>query len=478
VSRLPITIRLTLVFALAMAAVLAATGVFMHSRFASDLDATLDEGLRSRADDVATFVQRRGAGSIRSRPGRLTEANESVAQVVGPRGELVDGSAQVGGRPLLRPGELGRARTRTVLVERRLVPWVDEDPMRLLATPVEARGERVVVVVGTSLGDRDDALDVLAAELLIGGPLALLLATLAAWGLARAALRPVESMRCEAAVISGAEPGRRLSVPRTRDELSRLGETLNAMLDRLEDALAQERAFVTGASHELRTPLAILKAELELALRQGGSRHELQDGLRVAAEEAERLVRITEDLLVLARSERRRLPVHKEWVEVDAVFATVMGRFAPRAHELGRGLEAHAPHDLRVPVDRVRLEQALGNMVDNALRHGSGRVRLVATERAGRVELHVCDEGPGFAPDFLPRAFGRFSRADEARGSEGTGLGLAVVEGIAVAHGGHAEAANGDSRGADVWLALPVTPGRQARGRRRQPRRGSWSIAR
>lgn len=468
-SRLPITIRLTLVFALAMTAVLVGTGVFMHIRLASDLDAALDEGLRSRADDLAASVERRGVGSIRSRPARLTEVGESVAQVLGARGELLDGSGRAGKRPLLRPAELREARTRTLLVERRSQPNVREDPMRLLAAPVGASGERVVLV-GASLDDRDEALEGLAAQLLIGGPLALLLATLAAWGLARAALRPVESMRCEADIISGAELGRRLSPPPNHDELSRLGETLNAMLDRLEDALHQERAFVTGASHQLRTPLAIVKAELELALRHGGSREDLQGRLRVAAEETERLVRITEDLLILARSERRSLPVHKELEEVEAIFATVIGRFARRAHDLGRELEAQAPDGLRVRVDRIRLEQALGNMVDNALRHGGGRVWLVATERAGYVELHVRDEGSGFAPEFVPRAFQRFSLADEARASEGTGLGLAVVEGIAVAHGGYADAANGDSAGADVWLSLPLGHERPARGRRRQPR--------
>ena len=475
-SRLPITIRLTLVFALVMVAVLAATGILIHLRFASDLDATLDEGLRSRADDVAAFVQRRGARPSRLQPRRLTEAEESVIQVIEANGEVLDGSAQARERPLLHPAELRRARARTVLVRRRFVPTLDEEPMRLLATPVETTGGRLVVVVGAALGDRDDALQRLAAQLLVGGPLALVLATFAAFGVTRAALRPVESMRREAAVISGLEPGRRLSLPPTRDELSRLGETLNAMLARLDDALAQERAFVADASHELRTPLAVLKAELEIALRHGGSRQDLQDGLRVAAEETERLVRITEDLLVLSRSEHRVLPVHKELVDVDALFATVAGRFAPRAQRLDRTIEHRAPSGLRALVDRARIEQALGNLVDNALRHGGGCVTLVATERGERLELHVRDDGPGFDPDFVPRAFQRFSRADEARGSEGTGLGLAVVEGIAVAHGGHAEAANRTSAGADVWLALPMAGGRPARGRRRQPRHAYWSV--
>jgi signal transduction histidine kinase len=266
-------------------------------------------------------------------------------------------------------------------------------------------------------------------------------------------------MRSQADAISGAEPGRRLTLPPTRDELRRLGETLNAMLARLDAALAHERAFVADASHELRTPLAVLKMELELALRGERSRGELQDAVQAAAEETDRLVRIAEDLLVIARSEQRRLPVRLKSTDVGEIFATLLGRFGRRAEELGYALEVDAPGGLTVLADRLGLEQALGNMVDNALRYGHGPIRLLAEERPGSVELHVLDEGTGFAPGFLPRAFERFSRDDNSR-SGGTGLGLAVVESIAVAHGGTARAANRPTGGADVWLSLPTKPAR------------------
>ena len=365
---------------------------------------------------------------------------------------------------MLKRRELRAAMEMTRTIERRvLVP--DGDPMRLLSTPIMARGEPLAVVVGATLDARDDALEELVAELLLGGPAVLLLATLTAYGVARAALRPVESMRAQAAAISGAEPGRRLALPRTRDELWRLGETLNAMLARLEHALARERSFVSDASHELRTPLATLKMELALAVRHGGSRDELEGAVRSAAEEADRLVRIAEDLLVIARSEQRRLPVHREDCDIGAVFATMLERFAGRAERLGRSLEATAPPGTRVSADRLRLEQAVGNLLDNALRYGGGRVRLQAEVGDAGVVLHVLDEGPGFPPEFLERAFERFSRADEARGRGGSGLGLAVVEGIALAHGGEVSAVNRESGGADVSLSLPrveVARGREA----------------
>ena len=281
-SRLPITIRLTLVFAAAMTVVLVASGLSLYYRLGSELDGSVDQALRSRADDVAAFVRRSGPVSSESPAERLTQADESFAQVLDARGRVVGATRPTAEEPALKRRELPAAMRMTMFIRRRvLVP--DGDPMRLLSTNVTARGEPLAVVVGASLDPRDDALEELVTELLIGGPAVLLLATLTAFGVARLALAPVESMRAQAAAISAAEPGRRLALPRTRDELWRLGATLNAMLARLEDALARERAFVSDASHELRTPLATLKMELALAVRHGGTREELESAVRSSA---------------------------------------------------------------------------------------------------------------------------------------------------------------------------------------------------
>jgi two-component system OmpR family sensor kinase len=446
-ARRPIRLRLTLAFAAAMAVLLAAMGLFLYVRLSASLDRTIDQSLRGRAGDIAALVRQGGP--------HLAERNESLAQVLQPDGVVVDATPGLG-KPLLTAGELSRASAAPVDVESRGVPGSDE-PARLRAVPVSTQRGRLIVVVGNSLEDRGEALGGLLVALLIGGPIALLLASVAGYALAAAALRPAESMRRGADAVSASEPGRRLPLPPANDEIRRLGETLNGMLARLESALARERRFVADASHELRTPLAALRTELELALRRERTPDELEAAVRSAAEEAERLSQLADDLLVLARSQDGKLPVRRERLTAEELLAGVKRRFESRAVAAGRPLDAEAEEGLELSIDRLRAEQALGNLVENALRHGDGAIRLEAHRENGLVELHVLDQGRGFDPALLEHAFEPFSRGDQARTGSGTGLGLAIVDVIARAHGGAAHAANRD-HGADVWLELPDAP--------------------
>jgi two-component system, OmpR family, sensor kinase len=445
-ARLPIRLRVTLAFALAMAIVLAGTGLFLYVRLGSALDGTIDQTLQARATDVSALVEQSDA---------LGGRGEEITQVLAQDGSVLAATPGLE-RPLLTSAERSRASRGPITVERP-VPNSDE-AARLLAAPVDTQRGRRIVVVGTSLEQRGDALENLVTALLVGGPLALLLASLAGYALAAAALRPVESMRREAEAVSAAEPGHRLPIPAARDEVARLGETLNGMLARLEAAFARERRFVADASHELRTPLAALRTELELALRRERTQEELETAVRSAAEETERLSQLAEDLLVLARSDEGRLPVRPEPLAAADLLAGVRERYARRAAEAHRSLESGVDDALVVSVDRLRAEQALGNLLENALRHGGGSIRMQARAQDGRVELHVLDEGPGFPPAFLERAFEPFARGDPSRSGAGSGLGLAIVDVIARAHGGSAHVANVDG-GADAWIELPAGGG-------------------
>jgi heavy metal sensor kinase len=454
-TRVPIRVRIAAAFAVSMAAVLALTGWFLYVRLDSHLTTALDHNLLVRAQDVSALVERPGATLAADGGGRLVERGESYAELLTPGGAVVDATSALDGTNLLSRAELERARRETVYSDRSSVPGLDE-PSRLLATPVVRNGRRLVLVVGATRQDRVEALASLRDELLIAGPIALALATVAGYVLAGLSLRPVESMRRRAAAISADKPGERLPVPETGDELQRLGETLNEMLARLESALEREREFVADAGHELRTPLALLRTELELALRHAESPEELREAVRRSSADVDRLGQLAEDLLLIARSDRGRLPLRIETVAAGDLLGSVAHRFEWRAEEAGRTLTADAADGVTVHADRMRLEQALGNLVDNALRHGGGAVRLTVTAGNGSVELHVRDEGGGFPPEFLGQAFERFARADPARTYGGAGLGLSIVRAIAEAHGGSAHAENGEWGGADVWVVVPA----------------------
>jgi two-component system OmpR family sensor kinase len=435
-----------------MAVVLGAVGVFIYLRFAAELDLTINESLRSRAGDVAALVREADSG-LREGRQRLVGRGESFAEVLSSEGNVEDSSASVGDQVLLAPGELQRALHGPILLDRGALPGL-QDQSRLLAVPVSANGQEQVVVVGTSTEARAESLTDLLQLLLLGAPVALLLASIAAYGVAAAALKPVEEMRSEAAEISAAEPDKRLPVPPSGDEIARLGITLNEMLERLGEALEHERAFVADASHELRTPLAILRTELELALAEGRSPQELRDAIASAAEETDRLTQLSEDLLTIAQTERGELPLRLARVEVMEILEGVRRRFSRRAQVAGRKIELDG-EPTEIVADRLRLDQAIGSMVDNALRYGSGQVTLGVRRTESGTEIHVVDQGEGFPEEFVARAFERFSRASSSRSDGGSGLGLSIVRTVVRAHGGEAHAAN-TGEGADVWLTLPL----------------------
>ena len=227
------------------------------------------------------------------------------------------------------------------------------------------------------------------------------------------------------------------------------------MLGRLETALERERRFVADASHELRTPLAMLRTELELALRRQRTPEELERALRSASEETERLSQLAEDLLVLARAQGGSLPVRREQVSARELLEGLRERYGRRARDNGREIDARADECLTLFVDRLRIEQALGNLIDNALRHGGGRMRRRSATRWGGRRAARAGRRSRLPPGFIDHAFDPFSRADDARTGAGAGLGLAIVDVIARAHDGSARAANVEG-GADAWIALPA----------------------
>jgi signal transduction histidine kinase len=374
----------------------------------------------------------------------LIDPDEALAQVVDQRGAVLDATSGVSDIDLVSMDDLSKAPT---FVDRAIPSLEPEDLYRLLIVPVE--GGEAFVVVGATLSDRQEALDQLLLLMGIGGPIALALSSLAGWVLAGAALRPVERMRQEAVAISVSEPDRRLPVPSGDDELARLGTTLNAMLDRLQTSFDRERRFVDEASHELRTPLAVLKAELDLALARERTPEELTASLRAASSETDRLVRLAEDLLVLARADGGSLPIRRADVSVGDLLRTTASAWEPRAVAAGVRLHVEADEGT-FSMDPTRIRQALDNLIDNALRHGPATNVGLRGVLDGGLTLVVEDDGAGFGGTAV-EAFEPFT----SNGSGESGLGLAVVRAVAEAHGGSADAEN-VAAGAVVSIRLPA----------------------
>ncbi len=449
---MPLRLRLALLFALATAVVIAVAGLAFVLQLRVSVDASLDPGLRARVAVVADEMGTEGGAPPFG-------AADGIVQVSSPDGLIGAFSPEAGPTPLLDAVQ----RSQALAGETSFTAMVNGDRSRVLATtvPASAGSGRLVVVVGTGTDVSDAAVERAGSALLVGGPPAAILAGVGAWLLAGAVMRPVERMRRQTAEISDQDLGQRLAVPSTRDEIAALGRTMNALLARLQEALERERGFVADAGHELRTPLAILRTELELAARPGRSRDDLVEAITVAGLETDRLIRLAEDLLLLARADNHQPFLRPADVALPELLAAAARGAEARATARGITVEVHGPAELTVQADPDRLRQAMDNLLDNATRHappGSSVDVRLCVPRSGSVTVDVADRGPGFPPDFLPHAFKRFHRAEAARGrdSGGTGLGLSIVRAIAVAHGGDVTASNRPGGGAAVRLDLPI----------------------
>ncbi len=450
IARLSIRARIAIAFAGALLLILLLAGTFVYLRVSDSLTSTLDDRLEVQVAELIAFTADGGlpAGGL---PG-ATDDEDGFSQLVRPGGEVVASSLAPEVGAALDAEALRRARSDPV-TEELAIAGVDGEA-RVTAAPADGPAGELLVVAGISTEDRADALAGILGAFAIGGPLALLLAAGLGYLLAARSLAPVEAIRRRAGEITLRHSGERLPLPAADDEIRRLGETLNTMLNRIEGSLERERVFVADAAHELRTPLAVLRAELELALRPDRTPGEMRAALDSAAEEARRLSRLAEDLLVIARSDEGGLPIKREKVDLQPLLERVATRLEPAAVEAGRTIRVESATGLRADLDTMRIEQALGNLLDNALRHGEGEVLIAGGAQGESVFVEVSDDGPGFPPGFEAGAFERFSRADQARTEGGSGLGLAIVRAIAEAHGGSAGIGGGG--GTTVRIELPA----------------------
>jgi signal transduction histidine kinase len=438
--------RIVVAAAVAVAAVLVLAGVLFVVEVRRALEHPMRGEARARAADIVTAIN---AEPIPALVPPLRAPWPTLVQVLDASGQVIAASAELTGRPPLltvTPEHREPTGHVTLALDGKQQHW------RLDGVVANVGGRPVTVVVATSLAQIEQSTRLVAVGLWIGVPILVALVVVLAWLLVGRALHPVEALRREVDAFDAHPGGRRVAPPATDDEIGRLATTLNALLDRLEQAGAQQRRFVADASHELRSPVANIRAAVEVALAHPDAAPWPDVATEVLGQN-ERMARLVGDLLLLARAEAGELVrPHDELLDLGAVASRVCHNRNGRVP-----IRLETANETFVHGDEGHLERVVQNLVANAVRHAASRV-TVTTSSAGRwVQLTVADDGPGIAPDDRTRVFQRFVRldADRSRDRGGAGLGLAIVAELVAALGGTVSV--GDARpGAVFTVRLPA----------------------
>jgi signal transduction histidine kinase len=437
----------TVVVAVALAV---AAGAFVWF-YRGALLQSIDDTASQRAQTVAADLRRDGF-----RPNPVVPAapgEQTVVQVLDPAGRVVAASGDIAGEsPMSGSRPRAGAEVRT---DHRL-PFYDDRMFHIVALGVGGPGGTYTVLVGQALGPLDASIREASALLLIGSPLLLLVVGAATFWFVGRSLRPVEGIRREVTGITASQLHARVPVPEARDEVARLAETMNAMLDRLEAAVGAQHRFVADAGHELRSPLATVQAGLEL-LRARPLPDPATATVEMLQAEAARLDRLVSGLVLLARADENGLRPRLTDVDLDDLADAERSRLASQHPDLVRSVHIEP---VQVRGDAHQLAQVFRNLTDNAARHAASTIRLRVTSdpSAGAAVVEVSDDGPGVPVADRARIFERFVRLDDSRhrASGGTGLGLAIVQEVVASHGGTVSVAEAPGGGAVFAVRLPL----------------------
>ncbi|MFZ4662530.1 MAG: sensor histidine kinase [Caldilineaceae bacterium] len=457
------TLRLR--FAIWTAGLLFATlllfGLFVYFMMAYNLRAVIDETLQAITTQLIVEVDRRGllpVEDIAEEPQYERLRTQGFSMRVQ---NLAGMSVQVHGSyaPLLQPmtniADSDSAQGFTTITDPKT-----KAEIRVYAAPIVAHGKLLgVVQVARNLNDVNRTLQLLFITLLISGPLLILAAGASGYFLAARALRPIDEITQTARNISAQDLSARLNLPPTEDEVGRLAATFDSMLARLDHAFQRERQFTADASHELRTPLAAMQTIIDSTLTRQRTVAEYEQALTDLNHEAGQMRRLTAGLLHLARSDAKQQFTKAEEVDLSLLLQDVTDSLRPLAAQKGLTLITTIAADLLLLGDSDSLIRLFLNLLDNAIKYTSqGYITIVAKALPrNRVEVRISDTGAGIAPAHLPYIFDRFYRIDEARTTEGIGLGLAIAQEIAQAHGGAIICESNVGQGTTFTVQLAIT---------------------
>jgi signal transduction histidine kinase len=444
----PRTVRsqVTLLATAVVALVLAASAFGLVATQERVLTQGIDEALIQRADNIQGGIER---GIFGSRLPNEGDSEDSFLMVVDAEGTVVESSPNAAGLPApAAPADPGDPQ---VMVDVEDVS-LSSGEFRVLVRPLGGAANGTLMVA-KNLDDVDESVQTLTISLAVSIPVVTALLAGLVWWLTGRVLRPVEAIRREVSDIGPDELHRRVPTPGSDDEISRLADTMNQMLTRVEEATDRQRRFVADASHELRSPLTRLRSALEVAAAHPDDR-EAEAVFRELLADTGDLQKLVDDLLFLARSESGALTVPDEPVDLDDLVLAE----ARRVRERGTvRVDVAGVSAARTTGDAAQLRRAVRNLADNAERHAAGAVQLSLEETNGSCRLVVSDDGPGIAPEHREVVFKRFARLDEARSRDagGAGLGLAIVQDIVLRHRGSVAIDGEDGVGTRVVVELP-----------------------
>lgn len=455
---IPIRVRLTLWYVLLLAATFIIFSIYLIFRLQHSLRTAVDASLHIAVSNTIASLDQEDVDE----GDRLTFSNTGQSQVTNPnfimriisrQNEVWDSSGNVQDISFWGPMEAGYS-TQTGLENG--TEW------RVFSQPVLASDGQTAawIQAAQSLGPVNDTLEELRLQLFLGIPLILLFAGLGGYFLANRALRPIQQITQTAQEITAQDLSRRLAYRGARDEIGSLATTFDQMLGRLQSSFERERRFTGDAAHELRTPLTILKGQIEVALNRRRNSAAYEKILQELSAQVERLIRLSNGLLFLSRSDQQRLsfdPVDldlQEWLEI------LVEQLEPLAREKELKISTQIPMDLSVYGDSDHLIRLFLNILENALKYTptGGQITITALKAPDAIQIMIQNTGPGISQEHLPHLFERFYRVEADRSSQtgGSGLGLAIAREIVRLHQGDIDVQSEPGQGVTVTVCLPI----------------------
>lgn len=462
---MPLRVRLTLWYGAALALILVVFAAVLYTVTARGLKDQVDHSLQEAGAVAVRAIEQRGFGPFLPFEDFGADFPEIALldkffQIFGPAGRVTIQSPNLRrqeiplSRTALEAGLSGRATYESARFK-------GEASIRLYSVPIIQEGTLInIVQVGTSLGPVEETLQRLLFLMLITLPAALAAALVGGWLLAGRALRPVEDITHAAQRIAAGDLTQRLTVSQSADEIGRLAATFNDMIARLEASFQEVRRFTADASHELRTPLTVMKGETELALRRARPAEDYRLVLESSLEEIDRMTRIVDELLFLARADLGEVKLESLPVRLDAIVEDIQRQATVLGQEPGVQVLVGTVEPVTVMGDELRLRELVLNLVDNAIKysHSGGKVEMTLTREPNVARLSIADHGIGISPEGQTRIFDRFYRTDAARAhaKKGTGLGLSICKWIAESHRGRVEVQSAPGEGSKFTVVLPI----------------------